>query len=118
MWRGGAWVVPMTALECDERVVDVARQHSRDMAERNYFSHTNLEGEGPSDRVRRSGISGWRRVGENIAYGQDSPQEVQTTWMNSSGHRANILSSSYTHVGVGVYDEGGRLYWTQVFLSF
>lgn len=57
----------------------------------------------------------WRTVGENIAYGQRSPQEVVTGWMNSAGHRENILKSSFTKIGVGVYESGGRLYWVQLF---
>ena len=54
-------------------------------------------------------------IGENIAYGQSSPDEVMTAWMNSAGHRANILNASFTKLGVGVYQSGGTLYWAQIF---
>ena len=108
----------LPALECNLDLVQVARAHSQDMAQRNYFSHTSPEGLEPWDRVRAAGITGWSIVGENIAYGYSSPESVQRVWMNSSGHRANILSTRYTHVGVGAYNENGTWYWTQVFAKF
>ena len=59
----------------------------------------------------------WNTVGENIAWGQSSPQSVMNTWMNSAGHRQNILNSSYSKIGVGVTEENGRLYWVQLFVG-
>jgi uncharacterized protein YkwD len=107
----------LAAFECDLELAEVARDHSEDMALRGYFSHTNPEGERPWDRMSRAGIS-FRSAGENIAYGYSSAGAVHNGWMNSSGHRANILSSNYTHIGVGLYDNGGTLYWTQVFARY
>lgn len=79
------------------------------------FSHTRPDGSGFSTVLKQNGVS-FTSAGENIAYGQKSPQEVMNTWMNSSGHRANILSSNYTTIGVGCYqNSNGTLYWTQLF---
>jgi hypothetical protein len=108
----------LPALRCHEGLVGVAHAYSEDMATRGFFSHTDPEGRQPWDRVSRAGIQGWSTVGENIAYGQRTPSEVQQTWMNSWGHRANILSRNYTHIGVGAYNDNGTWYWTQVFAAF
>ena len=71
------------------------------------------------DRMNRNGITGWRTAGENIAYGYPSARDVQEGWMNSPGHRENILNAGFTHVGVGLYvDSEGTAYWTQLFASF
>ncbi len=59
----------------------------------------------------------WQTVGENIAWGQASPETVMKTWMDSPGHRQNILSSSYSKIGVGVVEDTGRLYWVQLFVG-
>jgi len=109
----------LSELQCDDDLLIVARLHCKDMDERQYFAHTNPDGEQPWDRMNRFGIRGWSLVGENIAMGQRTPQEVQTAWMNSPGHRANILTADFTHVGVALYQrEGGRTYWTQLFARF
>ena len=92
----------------------MARYKSQDMADNRYFSHTSPTYGTPFEMIRAFGLS-YRTAGENIAYGQATPQAVVTAWMNSSGHRANILSSSYTQIGVG-YAAKGR-YWTQMFLG-
>jgi uncharacterized protein YkwD len=103
---------------------ELAGAHSCDMCDRNFFDHTNPEGEGPSERGQ-AGHAGsytfdpvvpspYRWVGENIAMGYSSPEQVMSGWMSSSGHRANILNGSYTHIGVGVCDGCGR-HWTQCF---
>lgn len=106
-------------LQCDDDLLIVARLHNQDMADRNFFAHTNPDGEQPWDRMERFGITGWSLVGENIAAGQRSPAEVQAAWMNSPGHRANILTADFTHVGVGhVATEDGRIFWTQLFARF
>lgn len=78
------------------------------------FSHTRPNGSSCFTVLSENGIS-YNGAGENIAYGQSSPDEVMTAWMNSAGHRANILNASFTHLGVGVYESGGTLYWTQLF---
>lgn len=92
---------------------NVATAHSEDMAERNYFSHTSPEGEGPDDRAANAGYDSYG--GENIALGYSSAEAVMKGWMKSSGHRDNILNCSFTAVGVGVADSPRGLYWTQMF---
>ena len=78
------------------------------------FSHTRPNGSSCFTVLSENGIS-YNGAGENIAYGQSSPDEVMTAWMNSAGHRANILNASFTRLGVGVYESGGTLYWAQLF---
>lgn len=92
----------------------VARYKSADMASRRYFSHESPTYGSPYQMMRSFGIS-FRSAGENIAYGQRTPAAVVNAWMNSSGHRANILSSAYTQIGVGFYASG--YYWTQMFIG-
>jgi uncharacterized protein YkwD len=88
-----------------------ARNHSLDMATRDFFDHVNPDGEDPGLRIAATGYSAvtW---GENIAWGQPSPEQVVASWMSSSGHCANIMSSSFTEIGIG-YDPAHI--WTQVF---
>ena len=78
------------------------------------FSHTRPDGRSCFSVLSDSGIS-YNGAGENIAYGQDTPEEVMTAWMNSDGHRANILNGSFTKLGVGIYSSGGTIYWVQLF---
>jgi len=78
------------------------------------FSHTRPDGRSCSTVLDDYQIS-WRTTGENIAYGYDSPASVMNGWMNSSGHRANILNAEYDAVGIGVVSKNGVLYWTQIF---
>lgn len=92
----------------------VARLKSQDMKDKNYFSHTSPTYGSPFDMMKQFGIS-YRTAGENIAMGQQTPEAVMTAWMNSEGHRANILNSSYTQIGVGYVADGN--YWTQMFIS-
>ena len=92
----------------------VARYKSADMAGKRYFSHESPTYGSPYQMMRSFGIS-FRSAGENIAYGQRTPAAVVSAWMNSSGHRANILSSSYTQIGVGYHEAGN--YWTQMFIG-
>ena len=102
-------------LKVDSRLITAARGHSKDMATRGYFSHTTPEGVTSSQRVTRAGYR-WQLVGENIAAGQTTPAAVMTAWMNSPGHRANILNCKFRDIGVGVATNGaGRRYWTQNF---
>ena len=87
------------------------------MIDKNYFSHTSPTYGSPFDMMKSFGIS-YTAAGENIAKGQNSPQSVMNAWMNSSGHRANILNKSYNQIGVGVAkDSRGNLYWTQMFIK-
>ncbi|MGF1596082.1 MAG: CAP domain-containing protein [Acidimicrobiales bacterium] len=107
--RGAAGCGP---LSLDTRLSAAAQAHSDDMGAQNYFSHTGLDGSQPGDRARAAGYSG-SSIGENIAQGYRSPEAVMTGWMNSSGHRANILNCGHRHLGVGHSANGN--YWTQLF---
>lgn len=100
-------------LETDWQLSRVARYKSQDMKDNKYFSHTSPVYGSPFEMIRNFGIS-FRSAGENIAKGYSTPQAVVNGWMNSSGHRANILNSSYTKIGIG-YVSDGR-YWTQMFI--
>ncbi|RBP08053.1 CAP domain-containing protein [Rossellomorea aquimaris] len=105
------------ALSWDDQVRDTARKHSLDMAEQNYFSHTNLEGESPFDRMEEDQVA-FRTAGENLAYGQLSSIFAHEGLMNSKGHRENILQPHYEHLGVGVAFNGkAQPYFTENFFS-
>lgn len=91
----------------------VARYKSQDMKDNNYFSHTSPVYGSPFEMIKNFGIS-YKSAGENIAKGYATPQAVVNAWMNSSGHRANILNASYTQIGVGYVASGN--YWTQMFI--
>jgi len=96
---------------------EVARAHSREMSARNFFSHTNPAGLGPKERLERAGFA-WKAFGENIGCGQDSPEKILLTWMNSSDHRNTILDPGYSQVGIGLVRGGEcRIYWTALFAS-
>jgi uncharacterized YkwD family protein/spore coat assembly protein SafA len=92
----------------------VARYKSQDMHDKKYFSHTSPTYGSPFDMMKSFGIS-YRTAGENIAMGYATPQAVVTGWMNSSGHRANILNGNFTQIGVGYVADGK--YWTQMFIG-
>ena len=128
------------ALAWCDGLAALAKAHSNDMCERGFFNHTSDEwtsaggtyypGDGPSDRAKAhddgKGHAGpthsfepivpspYMWVGENIAMGYSTPQDVMTAWLNSAGHRANIESQGYTHIGVGNCDGCGK-HWTQNF---
>ncbi len=101
-------------LTYDWELSRVARIKSQDMKDNKYFSHNSPTYGSPFDMMKSFGIR-YRSAGENIAKGQATPQAVVNAWMNSSGHRANILNSSFTHIGVG-YVASGK-YWTQMFIG-
>ncbi|WP_312018586.1 sigma-70 family RNA polymerase sigma factor [Streptomyces sp. I05A-00742] len=101
-------------VRANSQLTQAAQGHSDDMAARNFFDHTNPDGKGPGDRVTAAGYR-WSTYGENIAYGQQTPASVMDTWMNSSGHRANILNCSFKEIGVGINNAPGGPRWTQVF---
>ncbi|GEN55231.1 hypothetical protein HFA01_34930 [Halobacillus faecis] len=107
----------LPALKANWQLSRVARYKSRDMANKNYFSHTSPTYGSPFDMMRDFNIS-YNRAAENIAAGQRTPQEVVNGWMNSPGHRKNILDPNLRQIGVG-YAEGGSYghYWTQMFIS-
>ncbi|MDM5297699.1 CAP domain-containing protein [Bacillus pumilus] len=104
----------LKALSVDTKVSKSARAKSQDMKDHNYFSHTSPTYGSPFDQMKAFGVT-YKTAGENIAQGQRSPQEVVTAWMNSEGHRANILNKNYTHIGVGYVKDGN--YWTQQFIG-
>jgi uncharacterized protein YkwD len=98
-------------LRVDARITAAAQAHSDDMAANDYFSHDSLDGRSFADRLRAAGYPS--PGGENIAQGQRSAQSVHQAWMNSSGHRANILNCGFTTIGVGVNQTAWT--WTQDF---
>jgi uncharacterized YkwD family protein len=104
----------LAPLEIDEELSQVAREKSNDMASNNYFSHNSPVYGSPFDMMNQFGIS-YRTAGENIAQGQTSPEQVVNAWMNSDGHRANILNGDFTHIGVGFVENGNH--WTQMFIG-
>lgn len=104
----------LAALTLREDLCIHARVKSQDMRNGGYFSHTSPTYGSPFEMMQSFGIT-YRTAGENIAMGYNSPQAVVQAWMNSEGHRANILSASYTHLGVGYVADGG--YWTQWFVG-
>ena len=104
----------LKALTTNWELSRVARYKSEDMVKNRYFSHNSPTYGTPFQMMRSFGLS-YRTAGENIAYGQRTPAAVVDAWMNSSGHRANILNASYTQIGVGYCANGN--YWTQMFIG-
>lgn len=105
----------LKALILDKQLNKVAQLKAEDMKKNNYFDHNSPTLGSPFDLMRSQGVS-YRTAGENIAAGQQSAQAVMESWMNSSGHRANILNGNYTKLGVG-FATGGSYgtYWVQEF---
>jgi uncharacterized protein YkwD len=113
--RGARGIAPVSL---HVQLTQAAQAHAADQFQRNCFtqlSHTGTDGSSPGDRVARTGLR-VRTWGKNIACGHRTPAQVMTAWMNSSGHRRNILNSSFTHIGISVSpNSDGRIYWVQVF---
>ncbi|MEU6731112.1 CAP domain-containing protein [Nonomuraea wenchangensis] len=102
----------------DAQLRAAAFGHSDDMAKQNYFSHTSKDGRSFTDRIRAAGFTGGSAWAENIAFGQSSPASVMQSWMNSAGHKANILNCRFNLIGVGAAKNAqGRIYWTQDFAA-
>jgi uncharacterized protein YkwD len=102
------------ALTVHPAVTQAALNHSQDQAATGRMSHTGSDGSDAGTRLTRAGFT-WGAWGENVAAGQRTAQDVVAAWMSSSGHRANMLSSSFTTIGVGVAtDAAGTPYWTMV----
>lgn len=102
-------------LALDAKLNKVAAEKARDMAVNGYFSHDSPTYGSPFDMMRSFGVD-YRSAGENIAAGQKDAAAVMDSWMNSSGHRANILNANYTKLGVGYYAGGSyKTYWVQEF---
>jgi uncharacterized protein YkwD len=107
--------VGCTALRTDERLRTAARAHSADMAKQNYFSHVSKDGSTFVDRIARAGYPRQSAAAENIAVGYATAADVVKGWMNSDGHRRNILNCDNKAVGVGLAYRGKTPYWTQDF---
>lgn len=112
--RSKAGLQPLTL---SEKLTNIAYTKAKDMAEKNYFSHQSPTYGSPFDMLKQFGVS-FSAAGENIAAGQRSAEEVMDSWMNSSGHRANILNKNYTQLGVGFF-RGGEYgtEWVQLFIK-
>ncbi|RCW64825.1 CAP domain-containing protein [Saliterribacillus persicus] len=104
----------LNPLKVDWQLARVAKYKSRDMKDNGYFSHQSPTYGSPFDMMRSFNVS-YSAAAENIAKGQRTAEEVVRAWMNSEGHRKNILSEKYTHIGVGLVKEGN--YWTQMFIA-
>lgn len=104
----------LSPLTENKKLSDVARLKSQDMHDKKYFSHNSPTYGSPFDMMKSFGIS-YKTAGENIAQGYTTPEKVMDGWMNSPGHRANILNASFTQIGVGYVSDGH--YWTQQFIG-
>lgn len=102
----------LSPLTYSEELTRGAREKSADMQKNNYFSHTSPTYGSPFDQMKQMGIT-YQSAGENIAMGYSTPEAVVNAWMNSEGHRKNILSANYNEIGVGYVEQGH--YWTQWF---
>ncbi|WP_461673481.1 CAP domain-containing protein [Priestia megaterium] len=102
-------------LTLNKELSDVARTKSKDMMDKGYFDHNSPTYGSPFDMMKQFGIE-YTTAGENIAKGQQSPEDVMNAWMNSDGHRKNILNPDFTEIGVG-YVKGDTTYWTQQFIG-
>lgn len=103
----------LSPLKANSRMTGAAEVRAKEI-ERS-FSHTRPDGSGFNTVLTQNGVS-FRGAGENIAYGQPTPEAVMESWMNSAGHRANILNGEFTDIGVGYYENGSGVgYWVQVF---
>ncbi|WP_327066072.1 sigma-70 family RNA polymerase sigma factor [Kitasatospora sp. NBC_01302] len=103
-------------LSANSKLQAAAQGQSNDMAARQFFDHTNPDGAGPQQRIDAAGYQ-WSSWGENIAKGQGNASSVMESWMNSPGHRANILNCSFKEIGIGVHYGSGGPWWTQDFGS-
>lgn len=105
----------LSPLTVDAMVVNAAEIRAKELE--TSFSHTRPNGSDFSAALTSAGVQ-YKRAGENIAYGQKSPDQVMLGWMNSAGHRANILNGNFTSIGIGHYrNAAGVDYWTQLFVQ-
>lgn len=108
----------LAPLRNNEKLAKIARDYSRRMAEQNFFSHTSPAGDTAADRVRSAGIF-YLMLGENLFTSTNIAQPVPAAvqgWMDSPGHRENILRSEYRETGIGVWQQGNTYYFTQLFM--
>ncbi len=104
----------LSSLTLNSSLSNVAQKKAEDMKNNNYFSHTSPTYGSPFDMIKSFGIN-YKTAGENIAMGQKTAEEVFNAWMNSSGHRANILNKNFTQMGIGY--TSGNTYWSQIFIG-
>jgi uncharacterized YkwD family protein len=104
-------------LKADSELANVAQIKSEDMVQKNYFSHTSPTYGSPFEMMENFGVD-YSTAAENIAMGQQTPNEVVSAWMKSPGHRRNILNKKVTHIGVGIANDNAQgIYWTQMFIA-
>lgn len=104
----------LNPLKLSDKLTSIATIKAKDMADKKYFSHDSPTYGSPFQMLQQFGVS-YSSAGENIASGQTSAEQVMKDWMNSSGHRANILNKNYTELGVGYY-KGDQTEWVQLFI--
>lgn len=104
----------LSELQVSQKLSRVAQKKSQNMQNKSYFSHTSPTYGSPFEMMDSFGVT-YQSAGENIARGQQSPQEVVDAWMNSAEHRENILNGNFTHIGIGYAANGN--YWTQMFIQ-
>ncbi|GGU85844.1 hypothetical protein GCM10010498_50040 [Streptomyces cavourensis] len=105
--------VGCSPLTTSTALTSLAQNFSQDMAARGFFDHTDPDGDTPWDRAAQAGVQGLGA--ENIARGQSDAQAVMDAWMNSEGHRANILNCDYKTIGIGIHEASGGPWWVQNF---
>jgi uncharacterized protein YkwD len=113
--RAGHGLAPLAA---SDELQAAARGYAGAMASGGFFAHNGPDGSTPASRVEAAGYRGWSWVAENIAAGQRSPEQVMSSWMNSPGHRQNLLSPTAREIGIGHVEQGGTKYghfWVQNF---
>lgn len=115
---GTTWYPAAAPLVWNEALARAASAHSLDMATRNYFSHTSLDGRTFVQRIEAQGYTGWRALAENISAGRSTMDATVASWLQSSGHCRNMMNPRYKEYGIGLaYKSGSRYgtYWTQTF---
>ena len=106
----------LAPLKLNAELTKVAQLKSEDMKNKNYFDHTSPTYGSPFNMMNQFGIN-YKNAGENIAKGQKTAEAVVTAWMNSEGHRKNILNADFTDMGLGYAKSGSTPYWTQMFIK-
>lgn len=101
-------------LALNDKLTAAAQRHAQDMATNRRMSHDGFDGSTMGSRIDATRYR-WSTIGENVAMGQPTAAAVMSDWMNSPGHRQNILNPAFTELGIGQATEGGRIYWAQVF---
>lgn len=106
----------LNQLYCDRELAKIAQAHAEDMCQNNYLSHTSQDGRTMQDRADNRSVD-YMALGENVAMGQRSADQVHANWMDSPGHRKNLLHDMFSRIGVGYAPCGGQPYWVQVFAN-